>query len=40
MNDGEIQKAFASGNRQPAIDIALGVQPKKRSTMGPVDKPQ
>jgi len=38
MNEQEIQKAFASGDRQAAIGLALGAKPKKKTDMGPANK--
>ncbi len=38
MNEQEIQKAWTSGDRQPAIGLALGTRAKKKPGMGPANK--
>jgi len=38
MNEQEIQKAFASGDRQAVIALALGSKSKKKPSMGPANK--
>jgi hypothetical protein len=38
MNEQEIQKAFASGDRQATIGLALGSKSKKKPDMGPANK--
>jgi hypothetical protein len=37
MNEAEIQKAFAAGDRQSVITIALNNERKKKTRMGPVE---
>ena len=37
MNEAEIQKAFAAGDRQSVISIALNTERKKKTRMGPVE---
>jgi hypothetical protein len=38
MNEQEIQKSFAGGDRQAVIGLALGSKPKKKPEMGPANK--